>query len=302
MEALLSQTYTELELLMVDDGSTDDSAALCDAYERKDARIRVFHKPNGGLSDARNYAIERAQGEYITCIDPDDYVDQDYVEYLYSLAARFGTRMSICQHSVHFDNGRVEDHGGEGEELLSVETCLRRMLYHDVIDTSAWAKLYHKSLFETVRYPKGRIFEDIGTTYALMMQCENGIAVGYASKYHYIFHKNSIVNSSFSRRKLDLLAMTDRMGKAVLKEYPDLRQAVLRRRVYSRFSTLNQMLYATECEEERERILSFLHRHKDEILADPLAPRRDKIALRLLSMGYPLYKAAWGSYERFLKG
>ena len=82
MEALLSQTYTELELLMVDDGSTDDSAALCDAYERKDARIRVFHKPNGGLSDARNYAIERAQGEYITCIDPDDYVDQDYVEYL----------------------------------------------------------------------------------------------------------------------------------------------------------------------------------------------------------------------------
>ena len=298
MDSMFRQTYKNLELIMVDDGSTDNCPSLCDAYGLKDSRVRVFHKPNGGLSDARNYGIERAQGEYITCVDPDDYVDDDYVEYLYGLIERMPSHMSICQHVTHYDSGRIADHGGEGEELMPVQICLDRMLYHDVIDTSAWAKLYHRSLFETVRYPKGRIFEDIGTTYALMMQCREGIAVGYESKYHYMFHKNSIVNSAFSPRTFDLLAMTDRMGKDVLKAYPVLHQAVLRRRVYSRFSTLNQMLHTKDYEKERQRILRFLMRHSEEILQDPRAPRRDKLALRLLQTGYPAYKAAWGMYER----
>ena len=177
--------------------------------------------------------------------------------------------MSICQHVTEYDNGTVKDHGSSGDELMDIETCLRRMLYHDVIDTSAWAKLYHRSLFDTVCYPVGKIFEDIGTTYALMMQCDAGIAVGYASKYHYMYHMNSIVNSSFSPRKLDLLEMTDKMGHEVIKAYPSLRQAVLRRRVYARFR----------------------------ILKDPRAPRRDKIAIRLLSVSYGLYKAFWRTYQ-----
>ena len=283
MDAVLNQTYTNLEILMVDDGSPDGCPQICDRYARQDSRVRALHA--------------RARGEYITCIDPDDYVDPDYVEYLYRLIDKYETKMSICQHVTEYDNGSVKDHGSSGDELMDIETCLRRMLYHDVIDTSAWAKLYHRSLFDTVSYPVGKIFEDIGTTYALMMQCDTGIAVGYESKYHYMYHMNSIVNSSFSPRKLDLLEMTDKMGHEVVRAYPSLKQAVLRRRVYARFSTLNQMLGTDDYSKEREQIIRFILHHKKRILGDPRAPRRDKIAIRLLSMNYGLYKAFWTAYQ-----
>ena len=297
MEAVLNQTYSNLEILMVDDGSPDGCPQICDRYAEQDSRVRALHKENGGLSDARNYGIAHARGEYITCIDPDDYVDSDYVEYLYRLIDKYETKMSICQHVTEYDNGSVKDHGSSGDELMDIETCLRRMLYHDVIDTSAWAKLYHRSLFDTVSYPVGKIFEDIGTTYALMMQCDTGIAIGYESKYHYMYHMNSIVNSSFSPRKLDLLEMTDKMGHEVVSVYPSIKQAVLRRRVYARFSTLNQMLGTDDYEKEREQIIRFILHHKKRILKDPRAPRRDKIAIRLLSVSYGLYKAFWRTYQ-----
>ena len=118
MEAVLGQTYENLEVLMVDDGSPDNCPAMCDAYAAKDPRVKALHKKNGGLSDARNYGIEHAEGEYIACIDPDDYVDSDYIEYLYSLIEKYGTRMSICQHMTEFDNGSVRDYGSEGDEIF----------------------------------------------------------------------------------------------------------------------------------------------------------------------------------------
>ena len=108
MEAVLNQTYSNLEILMVDDGSPDGCPQICDRYAEQDSRVRALHKENGGLSDARNYGIARARGEYITCIDPDDYVDPDYVEYLYRLIDKYETRMSICQHVTEYDNGSVD--------------------------------------------------------------------------------------------------------------------------------------------------------------------------------------------------
>lgn len=297
MDSLFAQTYTNLELILVDDGSTDESGSLCDEYAQKDARIKVIHKKNGGLSDARNAGIESANGEFITCVDPDDYVDKDYVWYLLNLIEKYKTKMSIAQHRVHYDNGTTKDKGNNGDETLNAEKCMERLLYHDVIDTSAWGKLYHKSLFLKVRYPKGKLFEDIGTTYKLIMQCEK-VAVGYESKYNYVFHNNSIVNGNFSAKKLDLLEMTDEMGINVLKKFPNLQDAVLRRRVYSRISTLNQMLNAKGYEKERKQIIDFIKKYRKNILKNPKAPKRDKIALILLSSNYNLYKACWLSYQK----
>jgi glycosyltransferase involved in cell wall biosynthesis len=301
MENVLGQTYTRLEILLVDDGSTDGCPALCDSYAEKDPRVRALHKENGGLSDARNFGIRHAEGEYISLIDPDDTVDLDYVEYLYDLAVKYRAPMSICQHRVLFLNGRVEEFGKPGDRSADPAWCLEHMLYHDVIDTSAWAKLYHRSLFETVSYPVGRIFEDIGTTYALFMQC-SVIAVGFESKYNYWMHASSIVNASFSKKKLDLPIMTDRMGKAVLKEYPHLYRAVLRRRVYARLSTINQMLDTREYADEKKKMIAFVREHAGEILSDPKAPKRDKMAILLLRAGYPVYRAAWKSYLYVKKG
>lgn len=304
IESILQQTYHNIEILLIDDGTEDNSGTICDDYARKDNRIIVYHKTNGGLSDARNYGIEKAEGEYITCIDSDDYVDEDYIEYLYSLQIKYNTPMSICQHRVLVGNkGRVCDMLLHGDELLSAKNCLKRMLYHDVIDTSAWAKLYHRDLFNHVSYPKGMVFEDIGTTYALILQCDN-IAVGYEAKYNYVVHKNSIVNSRFSQRKLDMIAMTDKMADCVEARFPDLHPAVLRRRCYGRFSTLNQMLEVQDVEYKkiRQDIIGYLKKNAWIVIRDPNTPKRDKFAYLSLMLGFSFYKHIWMLYRMISRG
>ena len=301
IETVLNQTYKNLEILMIDDGSQDNCGNICDAYAKKDVRIVVYHKENGGLSDARNYGIKKARGEFITCIDPDDYVDIDYVEYLYHILVKHDSKMSLCQHRVHYNNGYLKENGSQGDELIGSETCLEKMLYNDEIDTSAWAKLYHCSLFLNTTYPKGRIFEDIGTTYALMMQC-GAIAVGHESKYNYIFHDNSIVNGAFRTNKFDLLDMTDKMAEDVLKKYPRLGDAVLRRQVYARISTLNQMLYTEQYQSRKEEIVRFIKAHRKNVLSNSKAPKRDKFAIILLAVNYHLYRFCWIQYRQYIMG
>lgn len=292
MESLRGQSYANLEILLIDDGSTDGCAALCEKLAEADMRAVVYHKQNGGLSDARNYGLVRATGEYVTFIDPDDYVDSDYIEYLYNLIVEFEAPMSVCQHRVVFTDGSVLDYGNPGSEVLPAKRCIERMLYHDVIDTSAWAKLYHRSLFRDVRYPTGRLFEDIKTTYRLMLNAEN-VAVGYESKYTHITRPGSIVTSAYSPRKLDLITMTDEMGTELSELYPELRYAIERRRLYARFSVLNQMMGAEDVEEERAEILDYIKKHGTLVLKDPKAPRRDKFAILLANTSYGLYEKAW---------
>lgn len=297
MESVLNQTYKNIEIILVDDGSPDSCGEMCDAYAKKDQRVIALHKTNGGLSDARNYGIERAHGEFLTFIDSDDYIDLDYVEYLYNLILKYNTSMSVCQHRVIFANGNIEDYGNNGDECLNDHDTLERMLYHDVIDTSAWAKLYHRSLFKEIRYPKGKVFEDIGTTYKFFIASKK-IAIGYESKYNYIMRNTSISRNSFSPSKFDLLEMTDQMGKDVLHCYPDLSNAVLRRRVYARFSTLNHMLNITNYQKERKDIINFIITHKKEVLSDPKKPKRDRIAIKLLALNFNLYKFIWNKYKK----
>lgn len=295
VETVIQQTYKNLEIILVDDGSTDESGKKAELIKKIDSRIVVFHKKNGGLSDARNFGIKRAKGDYITCIDSDDYVDEDYIEYLYILMEKYGTKMSVCQHRV-ISEKKITDYGSQGDEILSPYKCIERMLYHDIIDTSAWAKLYHKSMFDDVKYPKGMLFEDIATTYKLFLKCEN-IAIGYESKYSYIIRKSSIVNGEFNAKKFDLLKMTDYMAKDVYRVFPELAPAIIRRRVYARFSTLNQMIGVKGYDIERKNIIKFIKKYKWNVLCNNRAPRRDKAAIIILYISYWLYAIIWRLYK-----
>lgn len=297
MDSLFLQSYSNIEFVVVDDGSQQKCAKKCDDLSKQDSRVVVYHKENGGLSDARNYGIEKAKGEYITCIDPDDYVDDNYIEYLYELIEKYNTNMSICQHRV-IKNDRVIDYGRNyPSEVVSAKQCIERMLYHDIIDTSAWAKMYHKDLFVNIDYPIGKIFEDIGTTYKLMIESKQ-IAVGYESKYSYVIRDNSIVNASFNEKKLDLICMTDTMADGVLEVYPELYPAVKRRQIYARFSTLNQMIDVKGLSQERNEIIEYIKVNKKYILNSNKAPKRDKIATILLSISYRMYSTIWKLYNK----
>ena len=188
---------------------------------------------------------------------------------------------------------------GDGtEEILTSKQCIDRMLYHEIIDTSAWAKLYHIDLAKKILYPKGKLFEDIGTTYLFFLQAKR-IACGYKSKYLYIQRKNSIVSGSFNVKKFDLLEMTDKMANDVYQIYPDLESGLLRRKIYARFSTLNQMLNVKGYNKERNEIIAYLKKYRVDILKDKRAPKRDKYAMVTLTFGYPIYKICWKLYSMF---
>lgn len=296
VKTIIGQTYQNLEIILVDDGSLDRCPTLCDEFAKLDERIRVLHKKNGGLSDARNAGTQIATGEYITFVDSDDLVTETYVEYLYNLIKKYGCDMSLCTHTVVFETGKTISCGDNTDELLDAKKCLLRMLYHDVIDTSAWAKMYRTDMAKKILYPKGKLFEDIGTTYRFFLS-SGKIACGYKSQYFYIQRKNSIVSGKFNPHKLELLEMTDKMAEDVEKVYPDLAQAVLRRRVYARFSTLNQMLDVDGYDKERNDIISFIKVHKQEIMSNKNAPERDKAALCILSIGYPFYRLMWKIFK-----
>ncbi|WP_270312668.1 glycosyltransferase family 2 protein [Ligilactobacillus agilis] len=298
LDSVLKQTYRQLEIILVDDGSTDSSGKIVDEYAKKDARIVVIHQENGGLSNARNHGIDIATGEYLTFIDSDDYVVEDYVEYLYNLLARndFKAKLALCSLKTIFTqtDGFI-DAGNGTVQTLSGKKAIEMMCYHDLVDTCAYAKLAKKELYDHVRFPEGKLFEDIATTYLLFDQCDI-VECGFVAKYFYMIRGDSIVTSGFKPGKLDLLAMTDKMAEYVNQKYPELKAATLRRQVYARFSTLNQMLTVKDYIQERNEILSFLKRNKAQIMKNPRAPKRDKLGYLMLTFGFGFYKFAWKFY------
>lgn len=297
INSIINQTYRNLEIVLVDDGATDNSGVMCDEWKTIDNRIKVLHKVNGGLSDARNAGIKIATGKYITFVDSDDSIDLDMIEYLYQLLIKHKCGMSLCSHRVFFEkSNKVKSLGNGKEEVLSAEECIKKMCYHDSVDTSAWGKLYERDLFNNIEYPVGKLFEDIGTTYKTFIASER-IACGYKDKYTYYIRPNSITTRGFNIRKLDLLEMTDKMGEDVLRLFPNLESAILRRRVYARFSTLNQMIGANVDEDLKRVVNVFIKENRSKILIDRLAPLRDKVAILLTYFGFGTYKFWWKIYK-----
>lgn len=300
VDSFVNQTYKNIEIILVDDGSTDKSPQMCDEYAKSDSRIIVIHKKNGGLSDARNVGINNAKGSMILFYDSDDYVDIDYIEYLYDLKKKYNTQISVCGFYTVSPNGTKRDNKVKDEEcLLSKKEFFKRMLNEEGITVSATEKLYDLELFIDVRYPIGKLCEDNGTTYKLIDKVEGEIAYGSEAKSYYNLHPGSIMRSKFNKRKLDIITLNDEMCDYLDEKYPDLNNITLRRRVYSRFNVLRQMEY---CDEELKKtkleIINYIKLHKKFILHDKSVPKRDKFACALLLLGEKFFYLSWKFYSK----
>ena len=298
IESIINQTYKNLEIILVDDGSPDNCGKICDDYKKQDSRIKVIHKKNGGLSDARNAGIDIANGEYITFIDSDDYIDDDYVELLYNAIVKDKTDMVISSHKVIYDNGTILEKETGERSILNSKEVLKRILYDEGIDLSAWAKLYKIELFRKVRYPKGRLFEDAATTYKLVDKCKN-ISIVSKSTYNYMIRENSITNLNFSEKKLDLIKSTEEMCDYVQNKYPDLEIACNRRLMYAYLSTLTQLARSKKRFPKEEKILmDYIKENRKKILKDKRVPRRDKFGIISTILGFEFYSFSWKVYKR----
>lgn len=258
VNSIINQTYSDLEIFLIDDGSTDGSGELCDYFSQKDRRIKVIHKSNGGLSSARNAAIDVMSGKYVTFVDSDDYVDEKYIEKLYGLVKKFDAQISVCgeKRFTQDEKGDVIFRDSpyvklKNEKVLNTEEGIETILKQHYFDASAWGKLYLSSLFLDVRYPEGKNHEDIGTTYKLFMRASN-IAFISDPLYFYMQRPESILHSFNNVKTLwDGIEMVEMQYKGVINVYPKLETAAIVRcfSMYCRCFKFGKLAKNSEIEE-----------------------------------------------------
>lgn len=304
-----AQAYSRLEIILIDDGSTDDTAKIAATLAASDRRIRVHHQSNQGLSAARNAGIKQATGSYLTFVDADDTIDPALVSTLYHLVEQHQVLLAACNF-VTVDASRAvaplapfstTSEATSASSLYSTTAALTAILLEQIPIMSC-GKLYHRSLFQKVRFPVGKLYEDVGTTYRLVQQCPK-IAYTPAPLYHYYQSPTSIIHQTFSPQKLDLIALTDEMCNTLSIQCNDnvLTNAIQLRRIHARFSILRQVMLVKPATLETRRLtrelVAYLKTHRAAVLQNPVAARRDRLAMLSLLAGLPVFKLAWKFYR-----
>lgn len=198
VDSILNQTFTDFELILVDDGSPDKCGEICDEYAKKDSRVKVIHKKNGGLSDARNFGIDVAQGEYITFVDSDDKIDKNMYQDMICYLEKNDLDIICCGTFLVRGEKKKFRSAYNSDKIFNKNEAIIEILNGN-LDNSAADKVYKRSLFKDIRYPKGRVYEDVATTYKLVYLADK---VGYLKKpyYYYYKRKGSIVASAFNSK------------------------------------------------------------------------------------------------------
>ena len=212
IESIINQTHSDIEIILVDDGSTDNSGALCDEYASKDSRIRVIHKENGGLSDARNCGMRAAKGEIISFVDSDDYLSPFFLEIMYEAMMNGNCDIVALKSACEFWDGDICSELRPCENDYKVKNCstieaTRQMFYLKIL-TGAQFKLYKKYNLNGIEFPYGYYYEDVATTYKAFLAGKKA-AIVEANIYAYRKRMDSIIRQKFSEKKLSALKIFD---------------------------------------------------------------------------------------------
>ena len=223
IDSIINQTYKRIEIILVDDGSTDKSGKICDDYAKIDKRIKVVHKENGGLSDARNVGISVSSGKYIAFVDSDDWVEKTMYKKMYSLCKKYDADICVCGYFREYKDETISKCSSKGV-VYKKEDALRELIKGVTIQDHAWTKLYKKSLWEHIEYPVGKVYEDIRTTYRVFQ--EAGIVCLLSERmYHYRQRKGSIARDGFTNKKIEWLEAIKEMDHDIKEnsvEYNDI--------------------------------------------------------------------------------
>ncbi len=218
VDSILNQSYTDFELLLIDDGSPDGCPQICDEYARLDNRVRVFHKPNGGLSDARNYGLDQISGDYVSFIDSDDYVGPDYLKILIELAEKYDASVAAVAHVCVYNDETSFVSSRDDRYEIPNDKILRAVAQGQLI-FSAWGKLIHRDLFAQARFPVGYLFEDNLLMPYLMCECDT-IACSASQQYYWLKRPDSIMGTISEKKVSDWEKGIDQLLDFTEKKYP----------------------------------------------------------------------------------
>lgn len=290
VNSIRKQTYRNLEIILVDDGSTDNSGAMAEKFALEDKRVRVFHKENGGSSSARNLGIEKARGDFIGFVDSDDYIEPQMYERLLSAALSENLAMVQCSRDEIDEQGNLMENvciPPEKPELLADTDFMRELLMHRG-DCSFCTKLTRAFLLKEHHFPEGELNEDFRLLTELLLQIPV-VAVLPEQDYHVFYRYGSNTRTrnkeEFPRVFNDIVNNADRVEKLVAEKYPSLMQEARR---FALFQRLDYMLHIpiSMMNKDNEfycQVCGYLKKHKKEIRTNPYLTKKNRQYLMLFA-------------------
>jgi glycosyltransferase involved in cell wall biosynthesis len=242
VDSIINQTYKNLEIILVDDGSPDKCGQICDEYALKDSRIVVIHKENGGLSDARNAGIEKATGEYLSFVDSDDWIEPEMIETLYNACISNSVKMA-CAGMYYIDNNDVKTTRccPLKKEIVSAEIALSKMFFNKEISYSSCDKIYYFTLFDNIKFPKDKLYEDLATIYKCIILAGQ-IAMCNVPVYRYCNRTGSITKTTFSEKKFGFAYVAIEVFDDLKEKYPNIMDALIWMKLYTVVIVLSELL------------------------------------------------------------
>lgn len=298
VDSILNQSYADLEVILVDDGSTDSSGAICDEYKNRDSRVTVLHKENGGLSDARNHGLAHAHGDWVSFIDSDDWVSPIFIEALLDAALDTGCPIAAVPFGDPFQDGKECTLVGSLNDvprphIFDSHEVQRLMLYQQLDNGATW-RLYQRNTLGVDPFPKGLYYEDLASVYKIIHRVDRIAVVDCRRLYAYRMRRTSIIRQNYRHLKGESArTVAGQLYRDVTTWYPDLARAAS-----SRCFSLCRMVFAQipdgrkatqEERNDRAFLWGILAYHRHTVLHDPYARKRERLAALIACMGEGLF-------------
>ena len=290
--SIQQQTYQNLEIILVDDGATDESGRLCEQIAEQDERVLVYHKENEGLSQARNDGLKQAHGDYVIFIDSDDYIHPEMIASLYQQLVKEDADVSSCGvMNVYANSESPQTENQDDYFICDTETFLREYLIGEKIPGTICNKLIKKEIAAQLTFPKGLIYEDAYYHFDLIKVAKKYVV--NTKPYYYYFHRgDSITTKPYAEKDLAYIDIYQKFYIEVVKEYPNLTEVAFFRLAYAHFFILDKMLLDDNFKEFKDypRIYGYLKKHAFAIFKNTIFRKGRRISALALFVNVRLYR------------
>ena len=287
LESIVAQTYRHMEILVVDDGSTDGTGALCDRWAERDGRIRVIHQPNGGHSAARNAALDVMTGELVAMVDSDDVLHPEFAATLLDVMKQTGADIAVGGYIPFYNDVPVFPDAVQAGSIkrFNQQEAILAVLYQQGLTHSPWGRLFKASLFDGIRFPLGIIYEDLAIIYPLLQRCTLVATTG-STLYGYRQHESNSMRV-FSPRRTAVLDVCEKLERQMQEEAPQYLKAARSRLLSAYFNImlLSQQDKAGDYSLLQDRCWAGIKRLRRQCLLDPQVRRKNKIGILASYLG-----------------
>lgn len=289
INSILTQTYKNIEVLLIDDGSNDGSSEICDKYTFIDSRIKVYHIKNSGVSTARNYGLDNVKGKYVCFVDSDDYIDNKYVEILYNNLISSGSDISICGHNIVFED-KFKKFYPWNKKFISTNNCLDMLISHKYFKGHVWDKMYKYDLIKDIRFSSDlSYYEDLYFNYQVFKKVEK-IIYDSKSLYYYYKNENSSMNCKYNRGKLSFIKICDEIKEYYIENNYNLKYVnSLTDYLYICTSNDFAVKFSSEYLNDYNKLIYYIRKNIFRIIFKDKISYKHKFAALVMSINKKLY-------------